>query len=221
MTINKQIVYKKNYISLELVNEIREYFNNINDSLLHSNGPRTSEQAKLGWYGCWDRQLHYEKLDNPIHQVIKKLKADFGNFNICDSSIRYLSAPFMPHSDIKNNQWLKEHRDAGDQEGFIFVIALWWKDGYTPGTAFFNNPANLNEPLYTDMLDVLPNYSDQYQEEARNFSVKEILKWESPGDLIAWENFQWHCSCNFGNIEYNRTSWAKEFISFETWFSNK
>ena len=96
---------------------------------------------------------------------------------------------------------------------------MWWKDGYTPGTAFFNNPAKLSEPLYADMLDILPNYTDEYEVETRNFSVQKILKWESPGDLIAWENFQWHGSCNFGNIEYTRDTWAKEFISIETWFT--
>jgi hypothetical protein len=213
----KKIIYKNNYIPLELVSEIREYFDNINDSLLASRGPKTSTKLKLGWYGCWDRNLHYEKLDNPIHRVVSKLKEDFGDFEITESSIRYLSAPFMPHSDIRSVDWLNEYRNKGWKEGIVYLIPLWWKDGYTPGTAFFNNPANIDEPLYSDMLDILPEYSEEFKEDSRNFSIREIVKWKSPGDLIAWENFQWHSSCHYGDIEYNKDTWAKEFISIETW----
>ena len=217
--MQKQIIHKKNYISLDLVNDIRVYFENINDSLLASKGPSDQPKSKLGWQGCWDRQLHYEKTDSPIHQIISQLKKDFGNFSICDSSIRYLSAPFLPHSDIRSIKMLQEVRSTGYKEGHIFIIPLWWKDGYTPGTAFFNSPAHLDEPLYSDMLDTLPNYADDYEFESRNLSVREIIKWETPGDLIAWENFQWHASCQFGNIEYTRDTWAKEFISIETWLT--
>jgi hypothetical protein len=215
--MQKKIIHKKNYISSEFVNQIRSYYERINDSLLASRGPWTFERAKLGYQGCWDRQLHYEKSDSPIHQIVSKLKEDFGDFFIHESSIRYLSAPFLPHSDIRNNNWLKELQSNGCRPGFTFLIPLWWKKGYTPGTAFFNSPANLDEPLYSDMLDILPNYSESSKEEARNFSVREIVKWESPGDLIAWENFQWHCSCHHGHIEYNKQTWAKEFVSIETW----
>jgi hypothetical protein len=213
----KKIIHKNNYISLDLVNEIKEYFDKINDSLFASRGPKSHQKTKLGWQGCWDRNLHYEKLDNPIHRVISKLKEDFGDFEIVESSIRYLSAPFLPHSDIRSSTWLNEHRNNGYKEGFVYLIPLWWKDGYIPGTAFFNNPANIDEPLYSDMLDILPNYSTEYEDEGRNFSVRKIIKWKSPGDLIAWENFQWHSSCSYGDITYNKNTWAKEFISIETW----
>jgi hypothetical protein len=214
----KQIIYKRNYLSLDLVEEIREYFYRINDSLYASRGPYDHVKSKLGWQGCWDRQLHYERDDNPIHRLIAKLKDDFGDFEIYESSIRYLSAPFLPHSDIRNIDWLKQYKINGYTTGFIFMIPLSWKENYSPGTAFFNSPANVDEPLYSEMLDILPSYSDEFVAESRNFSVKEIVKWESPGDLVAWENFQWHCSCQFGNAKYKRDDWLKEFISIETHF---
>ena len=72
----KKIIYKNNYISLDFVNEIREYFNKINDSLFASKGPYLNQKTKLGWQGCWDRNLHYEKSDSPIHRVVSKLKED-------------------------------------------------------------------------------------------------------------------------------------------------
>lgn len=212
----KKIIHKNNYISLDFVNEIKEYFDKINDSPFLSNGPYPQIRTKLGWQGCWDRNLHHEKLDNPIHRVVSKLKEDFGNFEIYESSIRYLSAPFLPHSDIRSIDWLNNSRSKGYKEGFVFLIPLWWKDGHTPGTAFFNSPANLDEPFYSDMLDILPNYSAEHSNESRNFSVRKIIKWESPGDLVAWENFQWHSSCSYGDITYDKTTWAKEFISIET-----
>jgi hypothetical protein len=215
--MQKKIIHKKNYISIDQVDQIRLYYDKINDSLLASKGPYINERAKLGYSGCWDRNLHLEKLDGPIHKIIDKLKQDFGNFFIHQSSIRYLSAPLMPHSDIQSIEWLKKLRDDGWQPGYTFLVPLWWKKGYTPGTAFFNSPANITEPLYSDMLDILPNYSEQCKKDSMNFSVREVVKWESPGDLVAWENHQWHCSCHYGHIEYNKQTWAKEFISIETW----
>jgi hypothetical protein len=216
--MSKQIIYKPNYITIDEVNEIRDYFDKINDSLLASRGPRTSVKNKLGWEGCWDRQLHWEKTDNPIHKVVTKLKNDFGNFEVAESSIRYLSAPFLPHSDVKSLEWIEDQKKQNRKEGPIILIALWWDRCYTPGTAFYNSPPNLDELLYSEKLDILPNYSNEYQEDMRNFSVREIIKWQSPGDLIAWENFQFHSSCHFGNVNYDRTKWVKEFISIETYF---
>ena len=146
------------------------------------------------------------------------LKRDFGEFEIYSSSIRYLSAPFLPHSDIRDVEWLRDLKKQGLREGFIFLIPLWWEPDYQPGTAFLNNPVNLNEPLYADMLDIFPNYSDTPQNayEQKNFSVKQIIRWENPGDLIAWENFQWHASCHFGKANYQKDKWVKEFVSIET-----
>ena len=215
--MQKKIIHKKNYISAEVVERIRLYYDRINDSLLESKGPYPVKRAKLGYQGCWDRNLHYEKIDSPIHQIVSKLKEDFGDFIIQESSIRYLSAPFMPHSDIRGIAGLIKLRESGYQPGFTFLIPLWWKKQYTPGTAFFNSPADINEPLYSDMLDILPNFTEEFEREQMNFSVRKIVKWHSPGDLVAWENFQWHCSCHYGNIEYDKKTWAKEFISIETW----
>ena len=172
----------------------------------------------MGYQGCWDRSLHFEKLDNPIHLIIKKLKKDFGEFDYDTHrcSIRYLSAPFLPHSDIVSNESLKTLRDTGYKEGYIFMIPLWWKDSYQPVTGFFNNPARLEEPLYIDSLDIFPEYADAYREESKNLSVREIVRWQSPGDLIAWENYQWHGSGQIGQCEYDKKIWVKEFISIET-----
>lgn len=220
--MDKKIVYKPNYISIELVEEIQSFFNNINDSLLASRGPYTFEKAELGRQGCWDRQLHWEIKDNPIHLVAEKLRADFGAFEIYESSIRYLSAPFLPHSDIRKDlSWIKNLKHSGHREGWIFIIPLSWKSGYQPGTAFYNNPARLDEPLYCEMTDILPKYAPEHEFESRNFSVREILKWNSPGDLVAWENFQWHSSCSFGEYTYTTDDWAKEFVSIETYFKTK
>ena len=215
--MQKKIIYKKQYIPLSFVNEIKSYYEKINDSLLDSSGPWPNPRSKLGWSGCWDRQLHYELPCSPIHKIVNQLKTDFGEFIIRDSSIRYLSIPFLPHSDIRGVDWIKENKSKGFKEGPTFLIPLWWKDGHTPGTVFYSCPANLHEPLYTDMPDILPAYSDQHKEEARNFSVRKIIKWNSPGDLIAFESFQWHGSCHWGNVTHDRETWSKEFLSIETW----
>lgn len=186
--------------------------------MLGSKGPYPFEKNKLGYQGCWDRQLHFEKSDNPIHQVITKLKKDFGDFEYdpYKSSIRYFSAPFLPHSDIQSNESLKTLRTTGYKEGHIFIIPLWWRDDYHPVTGFFNNPARLDEPLYVDKLDIFPEYAEPYQEESKNLSVREIIQWQLPGDLIAWENFQWHGSGQIGQFQYDSKVWVKEFISIET-----
>ena len=214
--MSKEIFYKPSYITPGLAQEIRDYYEKINDSLLASNGPRDIALTQLGWYGCWDRQLHYEMDDSPIHPVVAMLKRDFGEFEIYSSSIRYLSAPFPPHSDIRDTEWLRELRRTGMKEGFVFLIPLWWDTTAEPGTAFFNSPANLDEPLYADMLDVLPEYAPGHEHIQKQFSVREVLKWNAPGDLIAWKNFQWHCSCDFGKPNYRRDGWIKEFVSIET-----
>ena len=120
--MEKQIVYKENYISQQEVDSIRKYYEEIGDSILLSRGPQKSKKHKLGWYGCWDRDLHYEKIDCPLHNIIEKLQTEFGRFEVYDSSIRYLSSPFLPHSDIQNLEWVRQNRNRS--EGFIFLIPL-------------------------------------------------------------------------------------------------
>lgn len=211
----KKIIYKKQYIGHSEVDEIRKYFDEINDSPYDSRGPHDTKKNALGWQGCWDRQLHLEKIDNPIHTLISKLKNDFGDFVIYESSIRYFCAPFLPHSDIRDSAWLKQARQQNLSCGFVFLIPLWWQEHYQPGTAFYSSPAKLEEPLYVDMLEILPKFSED--SETRNFSIRQICHWQSPGDLIAWENFQFHGSCGHGIFSYDRKKWIKEFISIETW----
>jgi hypothetical protein len=214
----KKIVYKPKYLSQEDLEKIRNFYHvKINDSIYHSAGPYSDEKNELGWEGCWDRNLHLEILDNPIHKLIDKLKNEFGQFEIDSCSIRYLSAPFLPHSDVVSVEWIENLKKLNHKEGWIFLIPLSFVNGYVPGTAFFSCPPRLSEPLYSEMLDILPKFNNQYRKEMKNFSVKKIVKWESAGDLIAWENYQYHGSCDFGNVVYDRQSWVKEFISIKTY----
>jgi len=213
--MEKQIIYTENYITIDQVDHIKKYYEDIGDSLLASRGPYKHSKHKIGWSGCWDRQLHYENTDCPMFNIIDKLQKDFGNFEIYSSSIRYLSSPFLPHSDIETLDWVSKNRHR--TEGFTFLIPLSWKKDYRPGTAFFNSPAKFNEPHYSDFPDILPKYSDNFIDETKNFSVRKIFEWKSPGDLIAWENYQFHCSCDFSNTVYDFDSWTKEFISIKVW----
>ncbi len=208
------IIHKENYISAEQVSAIKHFFDKkIRDKL--SGGPNKADQLEAGLEGCWDRSLHYELKDNPIHEVIDKLIKDFGGFHVHESSIRYMAYPFVPHSDIRNSEWLLAQRQ-NFYPGYTFLIPLWWKEDYNPGTAFFSSPPQANQDLYIQQQDILPKFSEQYKKQARNFGVKEIVKWKSPGDLIAWKNFQWHCSLSQKDYQYSDTSWCKEFISIET-----
>lgn len=213
----KQIIYKHQYISRSEVDDIRKFIELIGDSLDESIGPRATKKSKLGTEGCWDRQLHLEFKKSPVNKLIQQLRQDFGDFEIYESSVRYLAFPFLPHSDVRSAEWVKEYKLKGYKPGFVFLIPLWWENNYQPGTAFFNSPIEITEELYCDHLDSLPNYSDHYKNEMKNYSIRKIVNWQSPGDLIAWENFQFHCSCQFSNTEYSLDRWVKEFISIETW----
>lgn len=213
----KKLCYQNQYITAAQVDIIKKYFDDIGDSPYDSRGPQNHDKHFLGWQGCWDRNLHLEKPDNPVHDIVKKLKSDFGNFTIFECSIRYLCAPFLPHSDIRNPDWFRNMKHQGKKEGWVFLIPLWWEQNYAPGTAFFNCPSLLSDPLYEDHADILPRYAPEYQIEMRNYSVREIFPWKCTGDLIAWENFQFHSSCGHYHGQYDRKKWIKEFISIETW----
>lgn len=212
-----KIEYRNQYLSLDTVTEIKKYFDIIGDNPFDSNGPRDFTPSKLGWQGCWDRNLHLERRDNPLHDVIEKLQRDFGDFVVCEGSIRYLCGPFLPHSDIRSTDWLRSAKLNRFRANYIFLIPLWWKPGYRPATAFYNNPARLDEPLYCEMPDILPAVSDDHQDWTKNFSVRQIVPWQMPGDLIAWENFQWHGSAGQDAPAYDKQIWIKEFLSIETW----
>ncbi len=210
------IIHKENYISKEQVSDIKTFFDKkIRDKL--SGGPYESKQLESGMEGCWDRSLHFEIKENPIHALITSLQKDFGGFHINESSIRYMAYPFVPHSDIRSSEWLQEQRQ-NFYPGYTFLIPIWWKEDYNPGTAFFSSPPENDEQLYIEQQDVLPKFSEQHKKQARNFGVKQIVKWKNTGDLIAWKNFQWHCSLSQANYTYSDKTWCKEFISIETAF---
>lgn len=215
--VSKEIIFQPQYIDVSLIDSIRQYFNDINDCPFHSDGPKDNHINALGWEGCWDRNLYLEKTDNPVHTVIQKLKSDFGDFSIYDASIRYLCAPYLPHSDIRDTEWLRKAKTDNFKEGFVFLIPLWWRSNYKPATAFYSNPARLDEPLYMDYGDILPKFSPDHERDARNLSVHKIVHWQNAGDLVAWRNFQWHGSCGILEGSYARHRWIKEFISIETW----
>ena len=217
--MHNEIVYKEHYINESEVIAIKDYYKRINDAL--SGGPWVSDRVKLGYQGCWDKSLHldqpspvYSVWPGPVHALIKKLKQDFGNFYIHMTSIRYLAYPLALHSDIRDVEWLLDVKSKGYIEGYTFLIPLWFDKKCNPGTAFFNNPAKLSEPHYTEAQDVLPEMPDNST--TRNFSVKKIVNWNNPGDLIAWKNFQWHCSTQSPDYQYSTKKHCKEFISIET-----
>ena len=210
----EDIVYKKNYLSADLVEEIENFYSKINDA--RSGGPKSYESANsssLGKEGAWDIPLRLELPKNPVNKVIDKLKKDFGQIIIHTSSIRLLGYPFAPHSDIRSSKWLLDSRE-NYKTGFTFLIPLSWQKGYKPGTAFFSSPPIDGEPLYIEHADVLPKF--QKESVAKNFSVKKLIEWNNPGDLIAWKNYMYHCSMTDKDFNYSDNEYCKKFISIET-----
>jgi len=212
----KKIEYKENFISRELVAEIKNFYDVIvNDDM--SNSPRADAKLKNGLIGCWDRPLKLDLDGNPLTAVVDRLREEYGDFEIYESSIRYLAAPFGPHTDIRNHDWLVEQRKT-HTPGFTFLIPLWWEENYRAGTAWFDSPAKEDQLLYGERLDLLPEHTESFKNLEKNFSVREIFEWQTPGDLIVWESFQWHCSLSPKGHVYNSTKWCKEFVSIETSF---
>ena len=210
-----EIVHKEKYVDDALLGKITSYYRELNDILV--GGPVVSINpisANLPKEGCSDRPLRLEYPDNPIHELIDQLKADFGDFHIHTASIRYLYFPYGPHSDVKSSeQLIKARRDY--RHGYTFIIPLSWKEGYTPGTAFFDSPPKEDQPLMAEHQDVLPKL--QKETANKNYGVKKMITWKSPGDLIAWMNFQYHCTMVDPNMPHNDKEWCKEFISIETY----
>jgi hypothetical protein len=203
------IVFKKKYIDLDSIQSIKKFFDvTINDKL-----DTQLKNFVPGKGMCWDRPLRFEIKKNPIHNIVDKLKKDFGKFNIHTCSIRYMASPFLPHNDIRNSEWLLNQK-INYNPGYTFLIPLWWAKNYKPGTAFLSSPAKNEQQLYIEQQDILPKFDND--KDAKNFGIKQVVKWESPGDLIAWKNFQWHCSLTQKNYPYNGETWCKEFISIET-----
>ena len=210
---SKDIYFVESYVSREHTQEIKNYFDEtVNDWF--SNGPRTSDKWHQEWIGCFDRPLRLERQDNPLLPVIDKLKADFGNFDIFEASIRYMNYPFPPHSDVRDSETIMKQRKQ-HTAGHVFIIPLWWQKGYKPGTAFFNSPPKLNEPMYVEHQDIFPKAKSD--KEVKEYSVKKIIKWKNPGDLVAWKNYQWHSTLTTPGYDYSRDEFCKEFVSIETW----
>ena len=203
------------------VTEINDYFfNKIKDDL--SGGPKKSKSSAYGVVGCWDIPLRLENDDNPIHQLIKKLEDDFGDFTIMtmESSIRLMSHPFTVHSDLSSTYALLNYiRSVGAKTYKTFLIPLSWEQPSTPGTAFFNSPPRLDEPLYKEKLDILPHYSEETQDEMVRYSVAAIYKWKNPGDLVAWDDFVYHSTLDSHNYQYSLEpkNIAKKFISLRVY----
>lgn len=210
------IIHINNYVSIDNIKKIKHFYDVvINDTF--SNGPKENLNLKNGMQGCWDRPLRLENPNNPLIPVIQKLHKEFGAFEMHDASIRYMAFPFGPHTDIRDTKWLQEHRNNYNR-GYTFLIPLSWKENYQPGTGFFSCPPNDDEELYGENLEWLPEHSEKGKNIEKNFSVKKIIKWQQPGDLIAWKNFQWHCSLSPVGYVYDSKDWVKEFVSIETYF---
>ena len=210
------VIYKQKYIDSDSLQEIKLFYTKLGDTF--SSGPKTSSNKNapyLGKQGCWDKPLRLEISHNPLNKVIDRLKEDFGEFHIHTSSIRYLGYPFTPHSDIRNNEWLLENKKKY-RMGYTMLIPLWWKKDHVAGTAFFDSPPLEDQKLYIQEQQHLPRFKDDQQ--AKNFGVRKLIRWQSPGDLVAWKNFMFHCSMTGPEEKYDDENYTKEFISIETFF---
>jgi hypothetical protein len=196
------------------VTDIIEYLEQFPDQ----GGPFDMVNTQLGLQGCSDRYLGFDDPHSPVHCLVSKLKEDYGDFHIYSASHRTMFYPFMPHTDIRSQEFIRKARADGFTEGYSFLIPLSWQDNYLPGTVFFNNPAKIEEDLYDDRPDILvPYVKEVYDKTAMNLSVRKVIDWENPGDLIAWKNFMWHSSKYDSNWNYSKDNWCKKFLNIETW----
>ena len=218
--MGKRTSYVKQFISTEEIAAIRGFYEKMDPA--PSGGPWKSSTVRLGHEGAWDRSLHLDKPGlNPGKMIVDRLQRRFGLFDVYTSSIRYLAAPFAPHSDVISAEWLLKKRATGLLPGWKFLIPLAWIDGYNPKTYIFSSPPEHNEKLYSEYQHDLPYTVNDLDgsDRSKNFSIKTILEWKDPGDLLAWQDFQWHCSSDPDGMKYNLTDWrsaCKEFISVET-----
>ena len=209
------ITHKEKYVNDELLGKIISYIDKRNDDFV--GGPiidKGAHSSSIGMEGCSDRPLRLEDPDNPIHELLQKLKNDMQDFYIHTGSIRYMYFPYGPHTDIRSSEEMIEMRKKYTN-GYTFLIPLRWKAGYVPGTAFFDSPPKENQSLMAEHQEVLPKL--QKATASKNFSVKKLITWKNPGDLVGWMNYQYHCSMLGGDWTYNEKEWCKEFISLETY----
>ena len=209
------IIHKEKYVDADLLGRIISYIDKRNDDFM--GGPivdKAPNASSIGMEGCSDRPLRLEDPDNPMHELLQKLKNDMQDFYIHTGSIRYLYFPYGPHSDIRSSEQLIEMRKKYTN-GYTFLIPLRWKEGYVPGTAFFDSPPKENQSLMVEHQESLPEL--QRKTASKNFGVKKLVTWKNPGDLVAWKNYRWHCSMLVGDWTYTEKEWCKEFISLETY----
>jgi hypothetical protein len=209
------IIHKEKYVDDELLGKIISYIDKRNDDLM--GGPivdKAPNSSSIGMEGCSDRPLRLEDPDNPIHELLKKLKNDLQDFYIHTGSIRYLYYPYGPHTDIRSSEEIIEMRKKYTN-GYTILIPLRWKAGYVPGTAFFDSPPKENQSLMIEHQESLPEL--QRKTASKNFGVRKLITWKNPGDLVAWKNYRWHCSMLVGDWTYTEKEWCKEFISLETY----
>lgn len=209
------IVYKEKYVDEELLQEIKYFYEKVNDSFCGGPVEDTGQlSTTLQVEGCSDKPLRLELKYNPLHKLISKLKEDLGDFHVHDCSIRYMYFPYGPHTDIRSNEAMLESRKEY-RFGYTFLIPLSWKPDYNPGTAFYDSPPKEGQQLLIEREDVLPML--QKKSASRNFGINKLVPWKHPGDLIGWMNYQWHSSMTDPTWKYNDKEWCKEFISMETY----
>jgi len=182
------IIHKEKYVDAELLGKIISYIDKRNDDLM--GGPivdKAPNSSSIGMEGCSDRPLRLEDPDNPIHELIQKLKNDLQDFYIHTGSIRYLYYPYGPHTDIRSSEEIIEMRKKYTN-GYTILIPLRWKAGYVPGTAFFDSPPKENQSLMVEHQESLPEL--QRKTASKNFGVKKLVTWKNPGDLVAWKNYR-------------------------------
>jgi len=181
-----------------------------------------AKKANTDFCGSWDRPLRLEIKGNPFHKLLDKIQDDFGQFDIITGSVRHLASPFLPHLDVNNRDTMRLQHYSSRKYG-TFVIPLAWKDGYKAGTGFYTSPPSTDEDLYVDHLDKLPEYSPTYKDEELMFSVKKIAYWQNPGDLVSWNNLQWHSTTDPHNWEYSKEeyNWIKQFITIRVLYRDE
>jgi len=215
------VIYKEKYVDDELLGRIKTYFNDLNDEFsgrarVEINPICTNFKGETGlpMEGSADRPLRLENADNPTHELVQKLKEDWGDFHIHTCSVRYLYFPYGPHSDVQSSERLIESREKY-KYGYTFLIPLSWKSGYTPGTAFFDSPPKQDQVLHAERPDVLPRL--QKESASKNYGINRLVTWKNPGDLVGWMNYRYHSSMIGGERPHNEKEWCKEFISIETY----
>ena len=227
-----EIIFKEKYLYSEEIHNIIMFFDTMNFGFGKSRGPYKAAWLELGWQGCFDVSSNLQIESNPVHNLIDKLKKDFGDMIIWRCSVRHFYAPFDVHNDYpsveRHAKWRDKIESLGcdvDQKGYTFLIPLWWEKDYNAGTAFFNAPPKKDEPLYEDCQEKLPKFNKKHYQDRvfknRIFSVRRIVDWKNVGDLVGWENYTLHCSTHTPNWEYSRDKMVKRFLSIDCFIDTK